>query len=168
MPDTERLTLSKLSYDDAAFILELLNEPAFKEFIGDKGVRSLGDARKYLREGPISQYERFGYGLYRVSLRGSDVVTGICGLVKRDEFPDPDLGFAFLEVHWSNGYAFEASQAILAEATQRFHLRRILAMADEDNNASNRLLDKLGFCFEGMVVMPGDTKEIRQYAIEAR
>ena len=57
MLQTERLTLSRLTCDDAAFILDLLNEPSFKKHIGDKGVRTLEDARDYLRDGPIDQYE---------------------------------------------------------------------------------------------------------------
>lgn len=166
MLDTERLTLSKLTYDDAAFILELLNEPSFMQYIGDKDVHTLDDARHYLRSGPVDHYARFGFGLYRVGFRDTGVVAGICGLVKRDEFPYPDLGFAFLKAHWSNGYALEASKAVLAEAGDRFKLSRILAMADEDNEASNRLLAKLGFRFESMVIMPGETQAIRQYALE--
>ena len=167
MLKTERLALSRLTYDDAAFILELLNEPSFKIHIGDKGVRNLDDAREYLREGPIDQYETVGYGLYRVGLRDREIATGLCGLVKRDVLPDPDLGFAFLKAHWSNGYALEASRAVLTEAADRFRLQRILAMADRDNAASIRLLAKLGFQFERMVTMPGESEEIRQYAIEA-
>ena len=159
--------MSKLTYEDAAFILELLNEPSFKKHIGDKGVQTLGDAREYLRDGPIGQYASVGYGLYRVGLRRSDIAVGICGLVRREGFPDPDLGFALLRAHWSNGYALEASRAVLREAADRFNLRRVLAMADEANAASNHLLAKLGFQFEGMVIMPGEAVEIRQYAIEA-
>jgi ribosomal-protein-alanine N-acetyltransferase len=165
-PATGRLRLARLTYDDAGFILELLNEPSFKRYIGDKGVDSLDDARAYLRDVPLAQYKRFGYGLYRVSIRDDDTAAGICGLVKRDEFPEPDLGFAFLKAHWSNGYALESSRAVLEEARDRFELRRILAMADKENVASVRLLEKLGFQFECMVTMPGETHEICQYAIE--
>ena len=87
---TDRLCLSYLSFDDCEFIVELLNEPSFKRYIGDKKVRSTDDARQYLRDGPIDNYERFGYGLYRVSIRPSGEPAGICGLVKREEFDEPD------------------------------------------------------------------------------
>lgn len=163
---TGRLRLSRLGYDDVEFILELLNEPTFRKYIGDKGVRSAADARAYLRGVPLAHYERYGYGLYRVSTLDADTNAGICGLVKRDEFPEPDLGFAFLKAHWSNGYASESSRAVLAEARDSFGLRRILAMADEENIASLRVLEKLGFHYERRVTMPGETHEIRQYAIE--
>lgn len=164
--ETERLRLTRLTDDDAGFILELLNEPSFQHYIGDKGVRTRDDARAYLREVPLAHYEQFGYGLYRAGLLGNDAAIGICGLVQRDPFPDPDLGFAFLKAYWGNGYARESSLAVLGEARNRLGLDRVLAMADEENMASTRLLDKLGFGFERMVTLPGETSEVRQYSIE--
>ncbi len=163
---TERLRLTRLTADDAAFILELLNEPTFRRYIGDKGARTLDGARAYLREVPLAHYARFGYGLYRVGLPADDVAIGICGLVNRDPFPDPDLGFAFLKAYWGNGYALESSVAVLGEARDRLGLDRVLAIADEENTASTRLLDKLGFGYERMVTMPGETSQVRQYSIE--
>ncbi len=67
--ETDRLILCKLSPDDAAFILELLNDPSFLQFIGNKGVRTLDDARDYILNGPIDSYERFGFELYMTSQR---------------------------------------------------------------------------------------------------
>lgn len=46
--ETERLRLRRLSIDDAGFILRLLNEPSFIQYIGDKNVRTIEDARLYL------------------------------------------------------------------------------------------------------------------------
>lgn len=166
MLQTERLRITKLTDDDADFIFELLNEPAFKRFIGDKGIRTKDDALNYIRTVPLHQYQNHDYGLYRVGTRENNVPTGICGLVTREEFSDPDLGFAFLSAHCEMGYGYESSQAILAAGRDAHGLRRIIAMADEDNIASTRLLDKLGFQFERMVTMPGEEQEIRQYAIE--
>src|SRR5579863_8231406 len=96
---TERLVLRHLDLNDDAFILELLNEPAFLRFIGDKGVRTLDDARDYISKGPIDSYRRFGFGLYLVSVRSGGTPVGICGLVKRDTLDDVDVGFAFLPQH---------------------------------------------------------------------
>jgi len=67
--ETDRLILRRLAVTDAEFILSLLNQPSFLRFIGDKGVRSLDDARNYILEGPIRSYERFGFGLYLTELK---------------------------------------------------------------------------------------------------
>ena len=164
--ETERLLLSRLSYDDCEFIFELLNEPSFKRFIGDKGVNTLDEARQYLRDGPIGSYERFGYGLFLVTPKDSDSPAGICGLVKRDEFDDPDIGFAFLTRFRENGYALESAKAVLEYGFEGLKLKRIIAVADPDNQRSVRLLERLGLTFERMVRMTEDDHDINLFAIE--
>jgi len=163
---TERLVLSRLSYDDCEFVVELVNEPSFIRFIGDKKVSTTGDARRYLRDGPIGSYERFGYGLFLVCPKDSGLPAGICGLVKRQEFDDPDLGFAFLKRYHGTGYALESAKAVLDYGFSELGLQRIIAMADPDNDASVRLLARLELEFERMVRLPGDEHDINLYAIE--
>ena len=163
---TDRLELRQFRDDDAGFILELLNEPEFRRFIGDKGVRSLDDARGYLQQGPIASYAEHGFGILRANCAMSGDALGMCGLVWRQEFDDPDLGFAFLARHWSKGYASEAARTVLEYARVELGLRRVIAMADDDNRASVRVLEKLGFEFETRVTMPGETSDVGRYAIE--
>ena len=165
--ETERLVLVRLSKDDARFLLELLNEPSFLRFIGDKGVRTEADARRYVETGPLASYERFGFGLLRVELKESGEPIGMCGLLKRDALPDVDVGFAFLPRFWSKGYAFESASAVLAHARDALGLRRVLAITSPDNEASIRLLGKLGFRFERMARVPEDGPEVRLFALVA-
>ena len=146
--ETRRLTLRTLTPDDAEFIRELLNDPTFVRYIGDKGVRSREDAVAYITTGPIKSYERFGFGLYLVEIRGSGEPIGICGLLKRDWLPDPDVGFAFLPRFWSKGYGYESASAVLTYGRDVCRLARILAITSPDNDASIALLRKLGFAFE--------------------
>src|SRR5688572_1209184 len=94
--ETDRLVLRRLTLDDAEFILRLVNDPSWLRFIGDKNVHSLDDARRYLREGPLDMYERYGFGMYRVEEREGGKPAGMCGLIKRDTLPDVDVGYAFL------------------------------------------------------------------------
>jgi len=148
--ETQRLIIRELKVDDAQFILTLLNEPSFLRYIGDKEVRNLDDARRYILSGPVASYERHGFGLFRVELKDSHIPIGMCGLLKREELPDPDIGFAFLPDFWNRGYAFEAAAAVLNYARQRLKLDRILAIVNPDNDASIKLLQKLGFKFERM------------------
>ena len=153
--ETERLLLRHFNPDDAPFILALLNEPSFLRYIGDKKVRTLDDARNYILTGPVATYARHGFGLYQVELAESHTPIGMCGLLKREELPQPDIGFAFLPDFWNKGFAFEAAAAVLNDARERLHLNRILAIVNPDNDASIKLLEKLGFQFEGM---KGDVK----------
>jgi RimJ/RimL family protein N-acetyltransferase len=142
--ETERLLLTHLDPADAAFILELLNEPSWLRFIGDKNVHSLDDARRYIENGPMAMYAAKGFGLYRVALKETDTPIGICGLIKRDTLPEPDIGFAFLPRAWGAGHAFEASLAVIEQGRREFGLVRLLAITDPDNERSIRLLERLG------------------------
>jgi RimJ/RimL family protein N-acetyltransferase len=162
--ETERLTLTRLSYDDCDFIVELLNEPEFRRFIGDKEVRSRDDAREYLRKGPIGSYECHGYGMFLVRNKSDNAPMGMCGLVKREAFDTPDIGFAFLRRYWAKGYAVEAAIAVLEYGKNILQLPRIIAIVDPDNEASIRLVEKLGMTFASMVRMPGESKDINMYA----
>lgn len=163
--DTERLTLRELTEEDAGFMLKLLNEPSFLRFIGDRGVRTVEDARRYLREGPISSYKRLGFGLYLVELRDAQTPIGICGLVKREALDDVDIGFAFLPAFWSKGYAFESAAAVMRYAQDVIGLNRIAAIVSPDNDRSIGVLNKLGLRFERLITWPEDGSELKLYAI---
>jgi ribosomal-protein-alanine N-acetyltransferase len=154
--ETPRLQLGQLTFDHAPFIFELVNEPGWLRFIGDKGVRNLDDARGYLRTGPMASYQRFGFGLYAVSLKEDGTLLGMCGLLKRDTLPDVDIGFAFLQRHQGRGYAHEAAAGMIAHARERLGLKRILAITTIDNDSSANVLGKIGMRFHSMVPSNGE------------
>jgi len=160
--ETERLLLRRITVDDAEFILTLLNEPSFLRYIGDKQVRNRDDARQYILNGPMASYERHGFGLLLVELRESHTPIGMCGLLKRDELPDPDIGFALLPDFWSKGFAFEAAAAVLKDGK----LPRILAITSLDNEVSISLLQRLGFEFERVIRLSPDREEVKLFTRE--
>jgi [ribosomal protein S5]-alanine N-acetyltransferase len=162
--ETERLILRRFGTGDAPFILRLLNEPSFIENIGDRGVRTLEHAERYLADGPIDSYRRHGHGLWLVALKQTQQPIGMCGLLKRDQLPEVDLGYAFLPEFWSNGYARESSAAVLDWARSR-RIGRILAIVSPGNAPSIRLLEHLGFAFERSVTMTPGAPEVALYGL---
>ena len=167
VPQTERLVIRRLNDDDAPFILTLLNEPTFLRYIGDKKVRGLEDARQYIRTGPAASYERNGFGLCLVQLKDTLTPVGMCGLLKREELPDPDIGFAFLPDFWNKGFAFEAAAAVLNDARERLKLQRVLAITSLDNDASIKLLQRLGFRFEKTMSLSADRESVRLFTLDS-
>ena len=161
--ETERLFLRRLSSANSEFILELLNQPSFLRYIGDKAVRNTDDAINYIQTGPVASYEQFGFGLYLVELKDTAVPIGMCGLLKRDSLPDVDVGFAFLPAYWSRGYAFEAAAAVMNYGREVLGLRRIVAITSLDNEASMRLLGKLGLKLEGLIKLAEDQPDVRLF-----
>jgi RimJ/RimL family protein N-acetyltransferase len=165
--ETERLNLRLLSIDDAGFILELLNEPSFIRNIGDKGVRTLPDARRYILDGPVASYQRYGFGLYVVALKESGQPIGLCGLVKRESLSDVDIGFAFLPEYWSRGYALESAAAVKAYGHEVLGLERLVAITNPENEGSIRVLEKIGLKYQRLVQLSEDGPWIRLYASDA-
>jgi RimJ/RimL family protein N-acetyltransferase len=164
--ETDRLRLRELSLEDAPFILELVNEPSWLRFIGDRGVRDLDTARAYLQNGPMAMYARHGFGLYKVELKEDGTPMGMCGLLKRESLPEVDIGFAFFPRFWGHGYAREAALAVLSHGRTKSGLKRILAIVDPDNHSSIKLLEKLGFGFQRRVRMPGAAADIRLFELQ--
>ena len=161
--ETDRLQLRRVELDDAAFLLDLLNQPSFLHFIGDKGLRTLDDARDYILTGPLASYERFGFGMYLTVLKEERIPIGICGLLKRDSLEDVDVGYAFLPQFWSKGYAFESASAVMAYARNVLGIDRIVAVVSPDNGASIHILEKLGLRFETMIRLLEDSPEIKLF-----
>jgi ribosomal-protein-alanine N-acetyltransferase len=162
--ETERLILRWLSAEDAAFILELVNDPAWLRFIGDRGVRTLEDARGYILNGPVAMYHRVGWGLYLVELKHSETPIGICGLIERVGLEDIDIGFAFLPAFCGQGYAYESASAIMTYAQDTVGLNRIVAITAPDNQRSITLLTKLGLSFVDMLRLGEDQPEVMLFA----
>lgn len=160
---TARLLLRPFTLDDDAFILRLLNEPAFVRYIADKGVRDHEGARRYLREGPLASYERFGFGLWRVGLAEDDTPIGMAGLLSRDYLDAIDIGYAFLPEYGGQGYAREAAAAVMEHARCVLRAPRVLAIVKDDNTPSIRLLEKLGFSPQGLVRPPGTEADVRLF-----
>jgi RimJ/RimL family protein N-acetyltransferase len=156
--------LRELDFNDAEFILQLLNEEGFIRFIGDKGVRTLADARDYILQGPMDSYARNGFGLYAACLRDATPI-GICGLVKRDGLNDPDVGFAFLSRYWSLGYAVESAAAVLAHAQGVLGLKRIVAITSPDNRSSIGVLVKIGLKYERMIRLVDHSPELKLFGV---
>jgi len=162
--ETERLVLRELCASDAGFILQLVNEPSWLQYIGDKGIQTIEAARDYIQKGPVEMYARFGFGLWLVELKKEAIPIGICGLIQRETLEDVDIGFAFLPSHWRKGYAFESASATLSHGRKMFGLKRIVAIMSPDNYRSHSLLEKLGFRFERMFRISNNVPEVKLYA----
>ena len=164
--ETGRLTLRRLHEGDAPFIFDLVNDPAWLRYIGDKGVQTLDDARGYIRNGPVAMYAQHGFGLYCVELRENGMPIGVCGLLKRDTLPDIDIGFAFLPAFRSQGLARESAAATLDYARQTLGVGRVVAIVSPGNVDSARLLEKIGFRLERAVQMAEDSDPVNLFAID--
>ncbi|EJQ46424.1 hypothetical protein IEE_01923 [Bacillus cereus BAG5X1-1] len=163
--ETERLTLRWFDIKDAPFILELVNDPAWIQFIGDKGVKNLEDAKNYILNGPVDMYNKTGFGLYLVERKEDLTPLGMCGLIKRDSLEDVDIGFAFLEKFRSKGYGYESAAAVIEYGVQKLGMKRIVAITSIDNTVSGKLLEKVGLRFEKII--SGSEEDLKLFGYNA-
>lgn len=161
--ETARLLIREMQSDDAAFIVELLNEESFIAGIGDKGVRTLENALDYIQSNGVDLYEQGGLGMRMVELVDSGVRVGICGVLKRDFLDHPDVGFAISEPHHRKGFALEAASAVIDHARTDLGYERVCGITSNDNIASQDLLEKLGLSFDRMIQKEEGGPEIRLY-----
>ena len=164
--ETERLTLRWMTVEDAEMVLELVNDPDWLRYIGDRGVRTLADAQAYILTGTVAMYNRLGFGLYLAERKPDGAPMGICGLIKRDFLADVDLGFAFLPAFRAQGYAYESAAAVMEYARDTLGMHRLLAITSLDNERSGRLLERLGFRLEGVIPVPPDGRDARLFGID--
>jgi len=158
---TPRLDLRTLNANDARFFLRLVNNPSFIDNIRDKGIRTLTDAENAIQTGHRDVQEKMGFSLYLVERKEDQQAIGLCGLVKREELPGIDIGYAYLPEFGRKGYAYEANQGLLSYAKNSLHLDELLAIVSLHNQASCQLLEKLGFQFQKNIVLKaGDTVKL--------
>jgi [ribosomal protein S5]-alanine N-acetyltransferase len=168
--ETERLLLREMdSASDAEFVFELLNTPKFLKYIGDRGVRSVEEARDFIENRYRRSYRDHGFGLYTVELKedartntrdSAKMQIGICGFVKRETLPVPDIGFAFLPEFERRGFGMESAAAVLEYGRSKLGMSRVLAITSPDNEASGKLLEKLGFAFDGLIELSGESVKL--------
>lgn len=157
--DTPRLALSELSEQDAPLVLAVLNDADFLRNVGDRGVHTIDDARRYVVDGPIAMYRQYNFGLYKVELKDGTAI-GLCGLIRRDGLDDVDIGFTLLPDYRNRGYALEAAQAVMEYGRDVIGLERIVAIALPDNKPSVRLLEKIGLHPEKTIRLSEDSEEL--------
>lgn len=161
--ETERLRLRRITLDDADLMLAIWNDPAFVRNVGDRGVRTLDEARAELQAGALKLFADYGYGPYAMVLKSEGTRIGICGLFKRDNLEQPDIGFAALPDYCGKGYTGEAALAVVEYARNDLGLDELAAIVSQDNAPSIGLIEKLGLSYSGMITMPGDDEEICLY-----
>ena len=163
--ETARLELRWLTLNDAPMMLAIWNDPAFMQFVGDRGVRTVEEAQVSLQKGPLTLYVEYGYGPFRVIRRMDGASMGICGLFRRDGLDEPDIGFALLPEYCGEGFGYEASIAVLDHARDVLDLPRVTAIVSPENSASISLLEKLGLHYDKPMRLPGDDKDVSLYSI---
>ncbi len=144
---SDRIQLEEVTFDDVAFIFELLNNPTWIENIGDRGINTKEDAANYIQKALRDSYLKNGFGLYKMILKVECIPIGLCGLLKRADLEHVDIGFAILPQYARNGYTYEIAKATYNHARNKLGFEILYGITSKENTASQNLLKKLGLKF---------------------
>ena len=156
--ETERLTLRHIAAGDAPHIHALLTDADFLAQIGDRGVKTLADARAAIANRFIPAYAA-GIGMFAVVERSSGTWLGMAGLVDREGLDHIDVGYAFLPIARGKGYAREAVRAVLAWATAQ-GIAPIVAIVNADNLRSIAILRAVGLMPSHTIRLPNADHDV--------
>lgn len=151
--ETERLYLREFVEADAPFIVTLTNTDGWLKYIGDRNTKTEELAKIYLQNGPIQSYASNGFGLWMVVLKANNIPIGMCGIVKRHPYPQPDIGFAFLPEYSGKGFATESANATLWYAKTALGFTNIVAIVMPENTKSIQVLEKIGLQLKGSITL---------------
>lgn len=145
--ETPRLTIRGFETDDLAALYAICNDKDVMQFVGDNKPLSLEQCDHWI-EVSKANYQRQNFGAMAVIENSSDTMIGYCGLVFGEDTSQPEIIYGFAKSAWGQGYASEATRAMLEHGFQTVKLEIILATADPENSASLKILaQKLGFEF---------------------
>jgi RimJ/RimL family protein N-acetyltransferase len=151
--ETEALVLRPASVPDIDVIHALWTHAAVRRFLFDDRVISREEALGFL-ERSETEFRESGYGIWLFYEKSSGSLAGFCGLLRSPEGA-PSLVFGTDPDDWGRGYAPQAASAVLAHALETLGLARVAADVDEPNQASVRVLEKLGMRRTGRRVVNG-------------
>jgi [ribosomal protein S5]-alanine N-acetyltransferase len=160
--ETNRLLMRPFQVEDAAGMFLLNNDPEVIQYTGDPPFESIEHAQDFILN--YRNYEKPGYGRLSVLLKSTHEYLGWCGLSLNETTNETDIGFRFQKRYWNKGYATEAATASLQYGFQ-LGLSKIIGRAVKENQASIRVLIKIGMQFEHEFFAHGFTCE--QYYINS-
>ena len=155
MIQTERLILRKFTLEDVEPSYQMNLDPRVSEFTGDGGVQSRDVVHKRIKNDVLGDYAKYGFGRLAVCLKSTGEFIGFAGLKYLDDMQEVDLGYRLAFDHWGKGLATEACKPLVEHGFKELNLNKIMALVIPENKASVRVLEKLGFEFEKIILTEG-------------
>ena len=136
--ETRRLRLRLFTLDDLPVMFKLNSDPDVIKY-ADTPARDLQEARQRLEQGPLSDYEKYGYGRFAVEWKETGKVIGFCGIKYLPEIDLPEVGFRYLKEYWGRGIGTEAARVCVDFARDDLKIKKLIALIIPENTASIRV-----------------------------
>ena len=163
--ETERLALREWEPEDAGALFEMMGDAEVMRYVDvGKPWEDVGRVREWIGRLQDS-YRTRGYSRWAVVERDGGLAVGSCGFVPLPWSGEIDFGYMFRRDRWGRGYASEVTPAVLRYGFERYGFKEVVASIAPENDASRRVLLKLGFTYRGNEVMPGEEEESEIYVM---
>ena len=141
---TERLRLRLFTLADVQIMFELNSDPEIIKYAEATPARDLQEARQRLEQGPLADYEKYGYGRFAVELKETGNVIGFCGIKYLPEIDLPEVGYRYLKEYWGRGIGTEAARVCVEFARDDLKIKKLIALILPENTGSIKVAEKLG------------------------
>lgn len=158
---TNRLLITPLTERDSDFIFEILNTEGWIKYIGERNIKSIGDAALYIHK--IISNPNYTYLVFK--LKENKKPIGLVTLIKRPYLAHCDIGFAILPKYEKMGYAYEASLKYIDVLERSKLYFKLVAITVPENVNSISLLKKLGFNYSENIVEENEILAVYQKQI---
>jgi ribosomal-protein-alanine N-acetyltransferase len=160
--ETERLLIRPYTLDDLPELIEMRSDPQVHRFLGGWERQNPAEVTRRMRF-YLDCYEKFGFGTSAIIWKENGEHIGSSGLQPLEDSGEIEVGYTVKPSYWRRGIGFEAAAAWLKYGFEQAGLDRIVAVCDEENTGSWRIMEKCGMTFEGM--KPAYGMECKFYAI---
>ncbi|MFC7686510.1 GNAT family N-acetyltransferase [Ureibacillus sp. GCM10028918] len=166
---TERLNLREVTKEDTAAIFACFSNENVTRYYGEETLIHIEQAEKFV-DFFSKNYEAKRGIRWGIEIKGSEGIIGTIGFnAWSPKHKRAEIGYEIHPDYWRNGYTSEALSEILAYGFEMLGLRRIGAVVFMENDASNKLLTKIGFKKEGVlrdyIVQNGTSHDTYVYSL---
>lgn len=163
--ETERLVVRRLRQDDLDDFAALTGAPEVARFMDDGQPLSRELTQQWI-DVSLANYRERGWGCFGVTTKDADRLIGFAGFARPPARPGiVELIYAFAPEYWGRGFATEVAAALVAFGFEQCGMTRIEATVVPGNEASHRVLAKIGMVYEGRRA-DDDGTFVDYYAIE--
>ena len=167
---TPRLTLRPFTDADAEPLFEHARNPNVTRFTLWDAHQSVEETLMFVRDYALLRYREGVAEPYAITIRPDPRPVGACGCFwAAQPHQTMELGYWLAEPLWGNGYVVEACRAVLAFTFAEYGPERVQARVLAGNEASARVLAKLGFRDEGTLrrslLRRGRFDDVRMFAL---
>ena len=159
------LLLRSLQLGDLDSLIAIWSDREVTRFLPSRGQPIPQKSVKQSLSTFIEHWQQRNYGIWAIVDRDSSQAIGYCGLRYLEELGEVELLYGLARDYWGRGIITQAAKASISFGFETANLKRIIALVLPENQASKRVIEKVGFDYEKQIHIFG--LDVLYYSLEA-